>query len=199
MDNNQNTERKAITESELRNLREELWFILPFFIFSFYLFFGSFEYVFEASTVPKYAGLITAILTGMRLFYIIFPKIRIGEFKEAGLAGEFDQMQDEIEEETLKDRYQKEAGKRITFYDEGKAFVALIGCFAFFLLFGYLVGTFFVIVGTSYYYNYTQKGPILINLISMYFLVYIVLFKILGAPEHYGLILEPIMKGLDII
>ena len=196
-----NTRQETKTElsaQEKRYLREELWFILPFFIFSLYLFIGSFKYRFEASTVPKYAGLITALLTGMRLVYILFPHIKIGEFKEDGLAGEFDEIQDEIKEGTLKDHYQKQS-RQINFSDEIKAFVAMIGCFLVFLLFGYLVGTFFVIVGTSYYYGYTQKGPILINLISMYILVYAVLFKLLGAPEHFGLILEPILKGMDLI
>jgi hypothetical protein len=188
----------GLSAQEKRYLREELWFILPFFIFSLYLFLGSFQYRFEASTVPKYTGLITAILTGMRLIYILFPKVKIGEFKEDGLAGEFDEIQDGIAEEKLKDHYQKQS-RQVTFSDEIKAFVALIGCFLVFLLFGYLVGTFFVVVGTSYYYGYTQKGPILINVVSMYILVYVVLFKLLGAPEHFGLVLEPILKGLDII
>lgn len=198
MDLSQKDKKTELSPQEKKYLREELWFILPFFIFSLYLFWGSFEYRIEASTVPKYAGLVTAILTGMRLAYILFPGIKIGEFKEDGLAGEFDQIQDEIEDGTLKDHYQKQS-KQITFRDEVKAFIALVGCFFFFLLFGYLVGTFFVIVGTSYYYGYTQKRSILVNLISMYILVYVVLFKLLGAPEHFGLILEPILKGLDII
>jgi len=192
------TSDKRLSEQEKKYLREELWFILPFFIFSLYLFLGSFEYRFEASTVPKYAGLVTAVLTGMRLIYILFPGARIGEFKEDGLAGEFDEIQDEIVEGTLKDKYQKQT-RQISFSDEKKAFIALIGCFFAFLLFGYLVGTFFVIVGTSYYYGFTKKGPLLINLISMYILVYAVLFKLLGAPEHFGLVLEPILKGLDLI
>jgi len=199
MNENSNSENQEISKAEINYLREELWFILPFFIFSLYLFLASFGYKVEASTVPKYAGLVTAVLTGMRLFYIIFPNLRIGEFKEAGLAGEFDQIQDEIEEETLKGESEKQAGKRVTFQDEKKAFMALIGCFIFFLLFGYLVGTFFVIVGTSYYYGYKNKGAILINLVSMYIVVYIVLFKLMSAPEHFGLILEPVLRGLDIL
>ena len=194
-----NSEQQKASETELKSLREELWFILPFFIFSLYLFLGSFEYKVEASTVPKYAGLITAILTGMRLFYIFFPKFKIGEFNQEGLAGEFDDIKDEFEEETLKGHYDTQPGKQVTFHDEIKAFIALIGSFLFFLLFGYLVGTFFVIVGTSYYYGYKKKGAILINLVSMYILVYVVLFKLLEAPEHFGLVLEPILRALDFI
>jgi len=190
--------RAELSRQEKRYLREELWFILPFFIFSLYLFLGSFQYRFEAATVPKYAGLITALLTGMRLIYILFPKVKIGEFKEDGLAGEFEEMQDEITDETVKDTYRKQS-RPITFSDEIKAFSALIGCFIVFLLFGYLVGTFFVVVGTSYYYGYTRKRAILINLVSMYVLVYVVLFKLLGAPEDFGLVLEPILKRLDLI
>ena len=44
-----------------------------------------------------------------------------------------------------------------------------------------------------------KKGAILINLVSMYILVYVILFKLLEAPEHFGLILEPILRALDII
>jgi len=194
-----NAESRPMDEAELKSLREELWFILPFFIFSLYLFIGSFEYKVEASTVPKYAGLITAVLTGMRLFYIIFPKFKIGEFSQDGLAGEFDDMKDEFEEETLKSHYHRQAENPITFRDEIKAFIALIGSFFIFLLVGYLVGTFFVIVGTSYYYGYKKKGAILINLVSMYILVYVILFKLLEAPEHFGLLLEPILRALDFI
>ena len=199
MDSGPPAEGRQTGETELKNLREELWFILPFFIFSLYLFLGSFAYKVEASTVPKYAGLITAILTGMRLFYICFPRFRIGEFSQDGLAGEFDEMKDEFEEGTLKSHYHRQAGKQVTFRDEIKAFTALIGSFFIFLLFGYLVGTFFVIVVTSYYYGYKKKGAILINLVSMYILVYVILFKLLEAPEHFGLILEPILRALDII
>ena len=198
MNSGPGAEDRKTTATELKGLREELWFILPFFIFSLYLFLGSFAYKVEASTVPKYAGLITAVLTGMRLFYICFPRFKIGEFSQDGLAGEFDDMKDEFEEETLKSHY-KQQGKQVTFRDETKAFAALVGSFFFFLLFGYLVGTFFVIVCTSYYYGYKEKRAILINLVSMYILVYVVLFKLLEAPEHFGLILEPILRALDFI
>jgi len=198
MNSGSGAEDRKTTATELKGLREELWFILPFFIFSLYLFLGSFAYKVEASTVPKYAGLITAVLTGMRLFYICFPRFKIGEFSQDGLAGEFDDMKDEFEEETLKSHY-KQQGKQVTFRDETKAFAALVGSFFFFLLFGYLVGTFFVIVCTSYYYGYKEKRAILINLVSMYILVYVVLFKLLEAPEHFGLILEPILRALDFI
>ena len=183
----------------MKNLREELWIILFFFIFSVYFFFGSFSYKLEARTVPMLIGAATAILTGMRLFHILFPKSKVGQFKEAGLAGEFDTLKEEIEGETLKGKYEEEPTKEVTFRDEKKAFLALIGCFIAFLLFGYLVGIFFVIIGTSYFYGYRRKKQLLISLISMYILAYVLLYKILGAPEDFGLVLDPILKSLHII
>lgn len=189
----------VLTAEELKELRGELWIIIPFFLFALYLSAGSFRYKFEASTVPMIIGAGTAILTGMRLFYIFFPQFRIGEFKEAGLAGEFDHMKEEIEAETLKGRLEEPEKKEITFADEKKAFIALIGCFVTFLLLGYLVGTFFVIVGASYYYGYKEKVPILITLVSLYLVVYIVLYKLLDAPADFGLLLEPILNSLNLL
>ena len=187
------------TPKELKKLREELWIILPFFIFCLYIFLGSFRYKFEARTVPEFIGIATAILVGMRLFHIIFPKSKVGEFKEAGLAGEFDSIKEGIEEGALKGKYEEEPAKEITFRDERKAFYAAIGCVIVFVLFGYLVGMFFVIVGTSYYYGYKKKIQILISLVSMYLLGYVVLYKVLGAPADFGLVLEPILDALDLI
>ena len=193
------TEKQEPSGKEMKNLREELWIILPFFILSVYFFFGSFSYKLEARTVPMLIGAATAILTGMRLFHILFPKSKVGQFKEAGLAGEFDTLKEEIEGETLKGKYEEEPTKEVTFRDEKKAFLALIGCFIAFLLFGYLVGIFFVIIGTSYFYGYRRKKQLLISLISMYILAYVLLYKILGAPEDFGLVLDPILKSLHII
>lgn len=188
-----------LTSGERNELRGELWIIIPFFIFALYLCLGSFRYKFEASTVPMIIGAGTAILTGMRLLYIFYPQLRIGEFKETGLAGEFDHMKDEIEEEALKGRLVEEEKKEVTFADERKAFVTLIGCFLSFLLFGYIVGTFFVVVGSSYYYGYKDKVPLLISLGSLYFVVYIVLYKLLDAPASFGILLEPILKSFDLL
>ena len=199
MDGNSKAERPELSAKELKDLREELWIILPFFIFAVYIFFGSFRYKFEARTVPMLIGFVTMILSGMRLFHIIFPKSKIGQFKEAGLAGEFDTIKDKIEEETLKGKYEEAPAKEITFRDERRAFLALIGCFVAFLLFGYLVAMFFVIVGTSYYYGYKEKVKIFISLVSMYLLCYLVLYKLLGAPADFGVLLEPILKSLDLI
>jgi hypothetical protein len=184
---------------ELKKLREELWIILPFFIVSLYFFLGSFRYKVEASTVPMLIGAATALLSGMRLFHIIFPRSRIGQFKDAGLAGEFDTLKEEIEEETLKGKYEEAPAKEVTFQDEKKAFIALLGCFISFFLFGYLVGFFFVIVGTSYYYGYKKLWPILISVLSMFLITYVVLYKLLDAPEDYGVLLEPILKALRLI
>jgi hypothetical protein len=199
MDGNSKAERPELSAKELKDLREELWIILPFFIFTIYIFFGSFRYKFEARTVPMLIGFVTMILSGMRLFHIIFPKSKIGLFKEAGLAGEFDSIKDEIAEEALKGKYEEAPAKEITFRDERRAFLALIGCFVAFLLFGYLVAMFFVIVGTSYYYGYKEKVKIFISLVSMYLLCYLVLYKLLGAPADFGVLLEPILKSLDLI
>jgi hypothetical protein len=192
-------EKSELKPNELKNLRGELSIILPFFLFSFYLFLGSFRYKPEARTVPMFIGISTAILTGMRLFHIIFPRSRIGRFKEAGLAGKFDNLKEEIEEEALKGKYEEEPTKEITSHDEKKAFIALIGSCGAFLLFGYLVGMFFVIVGTSYYYGYKQKGQLLMSLVFMYLIVYGVLYKLLGGPEYFGLVMDPILKSLHII
>jgi len=188
-----------LTSEERNELRGELWIIIPFFLFSLYMFAGSFRYKFEARTVPMIIGAGTAILTGMRLLYIFFPQFRIGEFKEAGLAGEFDHMKEEIEAETLKGRLAEPEKKETTFADEKKAFIALIGCFAAFLLLGYMVGTFFVIVGTSYYYGFKDKVQLSISLASMYLIVYVVLYKLLDAPVDFGLLLEPILKSFNLL
>jgi hypothetical protein len=199
MSNTSRTKSPELSAKELKDLREELWIILPFFIFTVYIFFGSFRYKFEARTVPMLIGFATMILSGMRLFHIIFPKSKIGQFKEAGLAGEFDSLKDGIAEETLKGKYEEAPAKEITFRDERKAFFALIGCFIAFLLFGYLVAMFFVIVGTSYYYGYKEKVKIAISLVSMYLLGYLVLYRLLGAPADFGIVLEPILRSLDLI
>lgn len=106
---------------------------------------GSFQYKLEARDALL-IGLLTAILSGMRLLHIIFPKSKIGQLKEAGLAGEFDNRREKIKEEVLKD-FREEPVQKIAFSDEVKAFIGLIGCFAVFLLFGYIVGTFFAIAG----------------------------------------------------
>ncbi len=98
-----------LSTKELKKLRGELVVILPIFLISLYFFLGSFQYKPEARDVPMLIGLLTAILSGMRLFHIIFPKSKIGEFKEAGLAGEFDSMKEKIEEEVLKGHYEEVA------------------------------------------------------------------------------------------
>ena len=199
MDKTSEKEKPELGHKELRYLREELWIVLPFFIFALFIFLGSFRYVFEARTVPMLIGFVTTLLAGMRLFHIIFPKSKIGQFKEAGLAGEFDSIREEIEGETLKGKYEEGPVKETTFREQRKAFFTLIGCFFVFLLFGYLVGIFFVIVGTSYCYGYRAKAKILISLVSMYLLCYVVLYRVLGAPADFGLVLGPILESLELI
>ncbi|MFB3884938.1 MAG: hypothetical protein ACE144_06900 [Thermodesulfobacteriota bacterium] len=184
--------------NELKKLRGELVVILPIFMLSLYFFLGSFRYKPEARDVPLLIGLLTAIMTGMRLFHIIFPKSKIGQFREAGLAGEFDSKRKKIESEVLKD-FREETEQKITFGDEVKAFIGLIGCFASFLLFGYIVGTFFAITGSYFYYRQRKIGSLLITLVSMYIIIYLLLYKLLEAPEDFGLLLDPILRSLDLI
>jgi hypothetical protein len=191
-------EKPEMGTKELRALRGELWIVLPFFILSVIFFGGSFQYKVEASSVPMFIGLVTTILTGMRLIYILFPGTRIGRFKEAGLGGEFDHMKGEIEEKTLKG-YHEEETRGVAFSQEKKAFIALIGCFLGFLLFGYFAGTIVVIIGSSYYYGYRKKGPILISLVTMFFIVYVILYRLLEAPAYHGLLMEPILDKLGLI
>ncbi len=193
------TKRPELSLEELKKLREELLIILPLFIFALYIFLGSFQYVFEARTVPMLIGGIAVIITGLRLFHILFPKSRIGDFKESGLAGEFDSIKEEIEKETLKGHYEERPTTAITSREEKKAIITIIGCFIAFLLFGYLFGTFLVIAGTSYYYGFRKKGPLLITLASMYLIVYVLLYKLLGAPADFGLVLKPILKSIGLI
>ncbi len=191
-------ESEELSVKELKELRGELWVIPIFFVFALIMFLGSFKYKFQSAMVPMLIGGCAVILAGMRLFHILFPKSKIGEFSEAGLAGEFDTIKEEIEKETLKGHYE-EPSKPITFLQEKKAYIALIGCFVVALLFGYIVGIFFTIVGTSYYYGFKKKGPLLITLVAMYLIVYLLLVKLLEGPMFFGLVLEPILKSLNLI
>jgi hypothetical protein len=183
---------------ELHKLRGELVVIVPIFLISLYFFLGSFQYKPGARDVPMVIGLFTVILTGMRLFHIIFPESKIGQFKEAGLAGEFDSKVDNIKAEVLKG-YEEEAAVEITRGDEGKAFLGLIGCFVAFLLFGYIVGSFFAIAGSYYYYGLRKTVPLLITLASMYAIIYLLLYKLLEAPSDFGILLEPVLISLGLI
>lgn len=178
--------------------RGELVVVIPFFIFSIAILLASIGYRKEASLVPILSGTIGLILSGMRLIYLFFPQYRIGEFKQGGLAKEFDDMRDEIEAD-LHLKSQGEESEGISLRDEMKAFIYLIGCFAAFLLFGYLVGLFFVIAGCCLYYDYRDWRPIIISLVSMYLIVYLILYKLLGAPADFGLLLEPILTSYHII
>jgi hypothetical protein len=197
MDAKREAKKQELDPKEVKDLREELWIILPFFIISSYFFFGGFQYKVEARTVPLLIGAVTAILSGMRLFHIFFPRSSIGKFRETGLAGEFDHIKEEIEEEVTKDKHEEEPAKEITFRDERKAFYCLIGCFISFLLFGYLVGMFIVIIGSSYYYNYKKWLTILISLASMFSIIYLFLNVLMEAPIDYGVLLSPILRSLD--
>jgi hypothetical protein len=176
--------------------RGELIVVLPFFIFSLSILLASIGYRKEASLVPILSGGAGFILSGMRMIYLLFPQYGIGEFKQGGIAKEFDDMKDEIEEEL---HLKSQEGDKISFQDEKKAFIYLIGCLIVFLLFGYLVGLFFVIVGCCYYYDYRDWVPIGISLVSLYLIVYLILYKLMEAPADFGLLLGPILRSYRII
>ncbi len=183
---------------EAKDLREELFIIVPFFIFSLMLFVGSFQYKFESRTVPMLIGAVAIILSGMRLYHIIYPKSRIGRFGEAGLAGDFDSMKEEIEGEVLKEHYEEPA-KPVTFLEEKKAIIALLVGSLILFFFGYLVGGVFLIVGTSYYYGYKEKLPLFVSLMTMFIIVYVLLIVVLDSPMYHGLLLEPVLRCFGLI
>jgi hypothetical protein len=196
---NEEKVKSQLSDKELKKLRDELWVVIPFFVAALVFFLGSFQFRKEAADVPMVIGAITTLLVGMRLYHIIFPHSKIGEFKEAGLAGEFDHIKETIEEETLKGHYEGPKGKEITFADERKAFIGIIGCFVLFLLFGYILGCMIAIVFCSYYYGYKEKLPLTIVVLSLFIIVYVVLYKLLEAPEDFGLLLTPILEKLELI
>ncbi len=187
------------TGKDLKELRDELWVVVPFFLAALGFFLGSFSFKRGAGGVPMVVGFATLVMAGMRLIHIIFPQSKIGEFNEAGLAGEFDHMKEAIEEETLKGHYEEPKGKVVTFVDERKAFIGAIGCFLAFLLCGYIIGSFVVIVGASYYYGYKEKLPIAIVMASLFLIVYVLLYKLMEAPGDFGLLLDPILRSLNLI
>jgi hypothetical protein len=187
------------TGKDLKELRDELWVVVPFFLAALGFFLGAFTFKRGAGEVPLVVGFATLVMAGMRLFHIIRPQSKIGEFNEAGLAGEFDHLKDEIEEETLKGHYEEPKGKVVTWVDERKAFIGAIGSFLAFLLCGYLIGSFVVIVGASYYYGYKEKLPIAVVLGSLFLIVYVLLYKLLEAPGDFGFLLDPILRSLDLI
>jgi len=39
----------------------------------------------------------------------------------------------------------------------------------------------------------------LVSLVSLYIIVYGILYKMLGAPADYGVLLEPILKSLGVV
>jgi hypothetical protein len=176
----------------------EIWIIIPFFLVSSYMFAGSFQYKVEASTVPMFVGLIGMALTGVRLFHLLFPRFRLGRFKEVGLAEDFDSLKKKIETKTLGKEADEER-REYTFADEKKPILALIGSFAVFLLFGYLVGSFLVVLGTSFYFGFRKKKPISITLGILFVIVWVVLYKFLRAPADFGLLLKPLLKVLHVI
>ena len=186
------------TGEDLKELRDELWIVVPFFLIALGFFLGSFSLSWGAGSVPMMVGFATVIMMGMRLFHIIFPQSKIGEFNEEGLAGEFDHIKEEIEEETLKKHYEDPEEQAVTAADERKAFLGAIISFLIFLLFGYIVGSLVLIVVLSYYYGYKEKRFIAIVTASLFLIVYVILYKLMEGPDDFGLLLKPILKSLDL-
>jgi hypothetical protein len=186
------------SDRDVGKLRGELWSLVRFFLFCGYVSLGSFRYKFEAATVPMIIGFSTLLLVALRLYHVVNPRSRIGQFKEAGLAGEFDQIKEEIEEEALKGRIGEAPAKEITFPEERKAFLALaFSCLSFVLL-GYVVGSLTVVLGTTIYYGYTRPVPILVTCAAVFFLLYVVLHRLFGADISWGLLLGPILDSLGL-
>ncbi len=192
-------EPSTFSENDRKKLRNELWVVVPFLVMAMGFFLGSFSFKKAAADVPCVIGGITTVLLAMRLYHIIFPHSRIGAFKEAGLGGEFDHLKDKFKEEKLKGRGQKAARKTITAADEKKAFLGLIGCFLFYLLFGYLIGCFLAVIFGCYYYGYKEKLPIAIILASFFVIVIVLLHNIMDAPEDFGLLLTPLLEKFELI
>jgi len=193
------TKHPETEDKETESSRGELIVVIPFFLFCLSILLGSLQYQIEASLVPLMSGSAGLILSGMRIIYLLFPQWGIGEFKQGGLAQEFDDIKDDIAEERNLQNYAEEQAETITFQAEKKAFLYLVGCFAAFVLMGYLVGLFCAVVGCSYYYHYRDKWPIIISLASLYVIVYVILNKLLDAPAYYGLLLEPVLRYYRVI
>ncbi len=199
MESTEGAKEQESKDKRINKSRGELVVVVPFFLFSIAILLASIGYRKEASLVPVLSGVTGLILSGMRLIYLLFPQYGIGEFKQGGLAKEFDDIRDEIEEELHIKTQEEEPAYDISLRDEMKAFVYLIGSFIIFLLFGYLVGAFFVVIGCCYFYDYREWKPVIISLVSIYLIIYLILFKLLGAPTDFGLLLEPILKSYRII
>ena len=99
MDQASEADRSQSSTKEVRDLREELWILLPIFLISTVIFVGSFIYRFEAAMVPMFMGAIAVLLSAMRLFHVLFPRSKIGEFKEEGIGGEFDALKQKIKDD----------------------------------------------------------------------------------------------------
>ena len=142
-------------------------------------------------------GAFAILLSAMRLFHIIFPKSKIGRFGEAGLAGDFDTLREEIEKETLKGHYE-ETSKPISYREEKKALVALLGGGLAVFFLGYFIGGLILIVGTSYYYGFKKKLPLFITIVMMFLIVYVLLIKVLDSPMYQGVLLERVLRFFNL-
>jgi len=183
-----------VSNKKASKLNGELVVVAAYFIFSGIILIACFGYEKEAIAVPVLCGSIGFVLSGMRLIYLLFPQLKLGEFKHGGLAAEFDSLKEGIQKDLHLRIPPEETSKSKSSQEEIKAFIYLTVCFISFLLFGYLVGTFLVILACCLFYNYKQWRVILISLISLYLIIYVLLYKLLEAPAFYGLLLEPLMQ-----
>lgn len=188
----------AVGKGGREKLPGELWIIIPFFSFALYIFLGSFQYKVEASTVPMSVGLVAVLLTGIRLIHLLFPQLPVGKFEETGLAEDFDHLKKKIETKTL-GRQAAGEEKESPFESEKKPLIALIASFLIFLLFGYLVGSFLVVLGTSFFFGFRKKKPILVTMGMLFLIVWVILYGLLKSPPGFGLVLGPLLKALRLI
>ncbi|MEI9477109.1 MAG: tripartite tricarboxylate transporter TctB family protein [Deltaproteobacteria bacterium] len=187
---------KQFDAKKRTKLLGELSVIVPFLSFSLFIFVVSLQYKFGAKIVPLIISGAASILAGLRFIHILFPDSGLGRFEQQSLVSQFDGIQKSIEEDLQKSNSEEEHVKPINFRDEIKACVGLIGSFLAFLFFGYLVGTFIAIAGISTLYGYRKKLVILLILISVYFIVYVLLFRLLDGPMYSGLLLSRLLKAL---
>lgn len=168
----------------------ELLVLMPFFIFSALIFFGSFNYKFEARAVPMFIGLVTMLLSGARVLSIL----RGRSTKEmVGIGGDFDKIKDDLRTEFLEGRIQEEK-KRITWRDEVRGYVLLVMNFLSIFLFGFWIGIFLGFIGSARLYRFKQYKSIFWMILSAYLFVYVICYRLMGFPLYKGVVLEWIWR-----
>jgi len=164
----------------------ELLVLIHFFIFSMFIFWGSFSYKFEARAVPMFIGFITMILSGARLFTVILKR---SPKEMVGIGGDFDKIKDELQAELFEDRIQEEE-KEITWRDEIKGFLLLAMNFLSIFLFGYWIGIFLAFTGSAWLYRFKEIKSIFWMLLSAYIFGYLICYKMMGFQLYKGILLE---------